>query len=200
MKYCNLLFFLTMSMCSFSQNTMIFDEDYFLNTISDLLDYNIDSIKLYSNNDSTQANLELFYTYIIDEKTDKTIIERKSKILVNFIDRTKLDEMNSTQIFYLGHCLTIDSIHTSGVQDGVFLVNSNSINRKIIDYKEETISSITLIENNFSDTTSTNFYYFEDLIWKVKIRKITGVNKIITNKVIYFEYYRNGKVLKQIKR
>lgn len=194
-KYVFLILSLILVRNSLSQSTDIFDEGYFVNTISELLDNNIDSIKLYSGIDSINIHPEPFYTYIIKKYEDKTYITRKSKVY-SIADRNKTI---SIQVFRLNKFLEIEEVLATGVQSGVIL--NNTTNRKIIDYKKGKINMITEIRNNFSDTTITNFNYFGDLVWKVNIqsnRSVEGEN-ILTNKVIYIEYYRNGEILKTIK-
>lgn len=194
MKYYNLLICLIIVMNSFSQDSKIFDETYFINTVSDLLNDNIDSVKIYSKNESVGDDPNLIVSYTFKKEKNKLVVKRlKQNVLL--IDGRR---MNSIQIFYLGDNLAIDSIHKYGVQDGVFLVNTT--NRKIIDYEEGAIKSITLIENNYSDTTVTSFNYFGNLAWKVNIRSSRNQQdkKITINDVFYIEYYREGKVLKEI--
>lgn len=172
-------------MNSFSQDSKIFDETYFINTVSDLLNDNIDSVKIYSKNESVGDDPNLIVSYTFKKEKNKLVVKRlKQNVLL--IDGRR---MNSIQIFYLGDNLAIDSIHKYGVQDGVFLVNTT--NRKIIDYEEGAIKSITLIENNYSDTTVTSFNYFGNLAWKVNIRSSRNQQdkKITINDVFYIEYY-----------
>jgi len=57
-KYVFLILSLILVRNSLSQSTDIFDEGYFVNTISELLDNNIDSIKLYSGIDSINIHPE----------------------------------------------------------------------------------------------------------------------------------------------
>lgn len=193
-KYVFLSLILVLVRNSLSQSTDIFDESYFVNTISELLDNNIDSIKLYSGIDSINIHPEPFYTYFIEKHEENTYITKRSS-LFHFFDQ----KMFSTQVYTLNKFLEIEEVLATGVQSGVIL--NNTTNRKIIDYKKGKINMITEIRNNFSDTTITNFNYFGDLVWKVNIqsnRSVEGEN-ILTNKVIYIEYYRNGEILKTIK-
>src|SRR5690606_37572005 len=128
-KYVFLILSLILVRNSLSQSTDTFDEGYFVNTISELLDNDIDSIKLYSGIDSINIHPEPFYTYFIKKHEEKTYITKRSS-LFHFFDQ----KMFSTQVYTLNKFLEIENILEDGVQTGVIL--NNTTNRKIIDYKK----------------------------------------------------------------
>ena len=197
MKHYNfLIFYFLLATNSFSQSSEIFDESYFIHSLSDLLVNKIDSIKIYSKTESTGDNPKQTLSYDIRIEQNSLTVKKTSTVfsmLPNGIGT------NSIQIFYLGNNFEIDSIHTQGVQDGIFL--ANIIDKKIIEYEKGAVKSVTVIENNFLDTTITNFYYSENLVYKVDImkRKNRTAESKATNETIYIKYYREGELLQEIK-
>lgn len=196
MKHFNFLFFSSLlSVNTFSQSAKMFDELYFINSLTDLMSNNVDSVKIYSLGDSAKDKSTLFCTYIIQSKEDVTVVERKTLVFSPILEI----DINSSQVFYLNKNFVIDSIRTYGIQDAIFL--ANTIDKKIIEYEKDYIKSITVIGNNFSDTTVKNFHYLEKLVYKVNIEERSSRRKqsTTTNEVIYIEYYRKGEILKMIK-
>ena len=194
LKYLQLfthLILFSFSIDSYSQNSKVFGETYFINSISDLLTNNIDSVNIYSKNALIQDSLHLIMWYSIEQNEDQTVITRKYNTMMLDGELTI-----STQTFYLNKDLIIDTVLFQGVQDGVY--SSATIDRKIIDYTNGNIQSVTLLKNDFSDTTITNYWYLGDLATKTTIvnHGIRYRKNVTTQRDYYIEYYSAGQIYK----
>ena len=182
MKYQILYYLILNALVSVAQSSVVFEHEYFLNSLSEINDKNIDSIKIYSGSIDNKDSSVLVEVYLFRNEKKYQVIDRKKNILL-----PTGQVFSSTKRFFVKNNI-VDSVSYEGVQDGVFIVRS--LNTRIIDYDKGQIKKITVIENNYMDSTVYDFVYKNKLVSKVHIEYKEHMNgKVKRSRIILINYY-----------
>ena len=188
MKYQILYYLIFNALLSVAQSSAVFEHEYFLNSLSEINNKNIDSIKIYSGSMDNKDSAVLIEVYVFRNVKNCQVIDRKKNILsptgqiFSYIKR-----------FYVKKNV-VDSVSYEGVQDGVFIVRA--LNRRVIDYDKGQIKRITVIENNYMDSAVYDFVYKNQLVSKVSIEYKRHLNeKVKSSQIVFINYYVRGEEL-----